>query len=292
MHRFGAVALVGRPNAGKSTLVNQLVGEKISIVTDKPQTTRTRIMGIVTRPDWQMVIYDAPGIHKPKDSLGRSMVHTALGVLGMADILYYIVDATEDFGPGEAYILQVLEKTAQPVFLLLNKADRMKKDDFLPLIAAWRDKREFAHIFPLSALKGDNIAPLLAQTAVLLPEGPRCYDEDEMTDQPARVMAAELIREQANNATRQEIPYAVAVFVEKMEERRPGLMDIYAVLVVDQESRKGILIGKQGATLKEIGTQARRDIEDLLGTQVNLRLFVQVRENWRNKQQHLKAYLE
>ena len=290
-HRFGSAALIGRPNAGKSTLVNYLVGEKIAIVTDKPQTTRTRIMGIVTRPDWQMAVFDVPGIHKPKDRLGRSMVDAALSALPGADVIYYIVDAAAGYGAGEAYILQILDKIRTPVFLLLNKVDLLAKETLLPLIAAWSERREFAHIFPLSALKGDNVEELLAATIEYFQEGPACYDGDEMTDQSGRAMAAEMIREKAIMATRQEIPYAVAVFIESMEERRPDLMDIHGALVVDRDSQKGILIGKKGAVLKWIGTEARKDIEDLLGVQVNLQLRVRTRENWRNNERQLKEFI-
>ena len=290
-HRFGSVALIGRPNAGKSTLVNYLVGEKIAIVTDKPQTTRTRIMGVVTRPGWQMVIFDAPGIHKPKDRLGKNMVDTALGGLPAADVIYYIVDVKSAFGSGEAYILRLLERVGAPVFLLLNKVDLIEKEAILPLIAAWREKRDFAQIVPLSALNGDNIPELLSATVGLFPEGPACYGEDEMTDQPERVMVAEMIREKAILATRQEVPYAVAVFIETMEERRGDLMDINGVIVVEHDSQKGILIGKKGAVLKYIGTEARKDIEGLLGIHVNLQLRVQARANWRNNEQHLRRFL-
>ena len=291
-HKFGSVALIGRPNAGKSTLVNYIVGEKIAIVTDKPQTTRARIMGIITRPGWQMVIFDAPGIHKPKDRLGKTMVDAALGGLPGADVIYYITDAVEKYGPGEAYILQILEKVKAPVFLLLNKADLLAKEALLPLIGSWREKREFAHIFPLSALKGDNVPELLDATVELFGEGPAIYGEDEMTDQPERVMVAEIVREKAIMATRQEVPYAVAVFIESMEERRQDLMDVHGVIVVEEESQKGILIGKKGSMLKWIGTEARRDIEELLGIHVNLQLRVQARANWRNNEQQLKRFIK
>jgi GTP-binding protein Era len=287
-HRFGSVALIGRPNAGKSTFVNRLVGEKIAIVTDKPQTTRNMIMGIVTGTGWQMVIYDAPGIHKPKDRLGRNMVQTALGALDMADVVYYITDATREFGAGEAFILQILENVKAPVFLLLNKVDLLDKEALLPIIGAYKDRREFDHIFPISALHGDNIPELLADTVATFAEGPPGYGEDEMTDQPERAMVAEIIREKAILATRQEVPYAVAVLVEDIKERRPGLTDIQGIILVEHDSQKGILIGKKGAALKGIGTEARKDIEELLGTQVNLQLVVKVREGWRNNDGQLR----
>ena len=288
IHHFGAVALIGRPNAGKSTLLNYLVGEKIAIVTDKPQTTRTRIMGIVTRPNWQMVVYDTPGIHKPKDRLGKNMVDTALAVLSGVDVIYYLVDAAVKFGPGEAYLLEVLQKVKTPVFLLLNKVDLLPKESLLPMIDEYRQRMDFARIFPLSALTGDNVAPLLEETSALLPLGPPCYAEDEMTDQPERWIVAEMVREKAIMATRQEVPYALAVIVERMESRKPELMDVYVAIVVERSSQKGILIGKGGKTLKWIGEEARKDIEDLLGVQVNLQLWVRVKADWRNQAYQLR----
>lgn len=287
-HRFGIVTLIGRPNAGKSTLLNYLVGEKIAIVTDKPQTTRTRIMGILTDPDWQMVLLDTPGIHKPKDRLGQNMLDTAFSALETADVVYYLVDATVDWGSGEAYLLQQLEKVKVPIFLLLNKVDMIPKEKLLPLIDFFRGKHDFQQIVPISAKKGDNIRALLKETVKCLPEGPACYDEDEMTDQPERVLAAEMIREKAILATRQEVPYAIAAMVEQMKMRSETLMDIHAVLVVERDSQKGILIGKQGQTLKWIGTEARKDIEAMLGMQVNLQLWVRVKADWRNQPFQLK----
>jgi len=247
-------------------------------------------MGIVTKPGWQMAVFDAPGIHKPKNKLGRHMMNTALSVLELADVIYYLADASCEFGAGEAYIIQILEKVKKPVFLLLNKTDLLEKEKLLPIIKSYHEKREFDHIFPISALTGDNIPRLLTVTAELLPEGPPCFDEDEMTDQPARVMATEMIREKAMLAVRQEVPYALAVYVEKMELRRQGLMDIHGVIAVEQDSQKGILIGKNGATLQWVGSSARKDIEELLGVSVNLQLWVKVRKDWRNQEQQLREY--
>ncbi len=287
-HRFGIVTLIGRPNAGKSTLLNYLVGEKIAIVTDKPQTTRTRIMGILTDPDWQLVLLDTPGVHKPKDRLGQNMVDTAMGALEAADVVYYLVDATAEWGSGEAYLIQQFERLKVPIFLLLNKVDLLPKEKLLPLIDFFRNKYSFQQIIPISALKGDNIRALLDETVKHLPEGPACYEADEMTDQPERVLAAEMIREKAIMATRQEVPYAVAVVVEQMKERSETLTEIHAAIVVERDSQKGILIGKQGQTLKWIGTQARKDIEAMLGVQINLQLWVRVKADWRNKPNQLK----
>lgn len=287
-HKFGTVTLIGRPNAGKSTLLNRFIGEKIAIVTDKPQTTRTRIMGIVTEPGWQMVLLDTPGVHKPKDRLGRNMVDTALGALEACDVVYYLVDATTDFGPGEAYLIQQLKKLAKPVFLLLNKVDLLPKEELFSLILNYNQKMEFKEIFPISALKGDNVEALLQTTVEYFAPGPRAYEEDEMTDQPERVIVAEMIREKAILATRQEVPYAIACVVEQMKDRTDTLMDIDASLIVERESQKGILIGKGGQTLKWIGSQARGDIEHLLDIQVNLKLWVKVKADWRNQPQQLR----
>jgi len=266
------------------------VGEKVAIVTDKPQTTRTGIMGIVTKPDWQMLIYDAPGIHKPKDRLGKNMMDGVFSVLDRADVIYYITDASRLYGSEEARVLQVIKSTDKPVFLLINKIDLISKDALLPIIASYSDKRDFARVFPISALTGENVPELMEETVGYFEEGPPLYDEDDMTDQPERIMIAEFIREKAINATRDEVPYAVAVYVEQMQLRRDDLMDIHAVIVVEQQGQKGILIGKQGSMIKEIGIKAREDIEALLGVKVNLKLFVQVRGNWRNNPVHLKNY--
>ena len=290
LHRYGTAALIGRPNAGKSTLVNRLVGEKVAIVTDKPQTTRTRIMGIVSKPDWQMVLFDAPGVHKPKDKLGRNMMSAALDVLEWADVVYYIVDASIPFGSGEAYILRILDNITKPVFLLLNKLDLMEKEALLPVIASYQEKRSFAQVFPISALQGDNTEELMEATVAYFQEGPAVYLEEEYTDQAERIIAGEIIREKAILATREEVPYSLTVYIEKMERRPSGLYDVYAVIVVDQPGQKGILIGKRGATLKQIGTDARKEIEELLGENVNLQIWVKMKEGWRDKDAQLREY--
>lgn len=289
-HRFGVVALIGRPNAGKSTLLNYLVGEKIAIVTDKPQTTRTRIMGILTQPDWQLVLLDTPGVHKPKDRLGQNMLRSTWGALDLADAIFYLVDAGAEFGGGDAYLIQELSKVKVPIFILLNKADILSKEQLLPIIDAYSKRLNFAHIIPISALKGDNVQALLQEAVKVLPEGPAVYDEDEMTDQPERVIISEMVREKAILATRQEVPYSLATFVELMTERPGGLMDIHVVIVVERDSQKGILIGKGGQTLKWIGTEARKDIEALMDIRVNLQLWVKVKEDWRNQAYQLKSF--
>jgi len=289
-HRYGMVALIGRPNAGKSTLLNYLVGEKIAIVTDKPQTTRTRIMGILTQPGWQMVLFDTPGIHKPKDRLGHNMVKTAWSTLEYVDIVFYLVDVTAEFGAGDAYVVNELSKVKKPIFVLLNKIDLLPKEKLLPIIDTYSKLLKTARIIPISALTGNNVQTLLAEAVKELPEGPPAYDEDDMTDQPEKVIAAEMIREKAILATRQEVPYSIMTYVEHMKQRHANLMDIHAVIVVERDSQKGIIIGKGGQTLKWIGTEARKDIENLLGIKVNLQIWVKVEPDWRNKPKHLISF--
>jgi GTP-binding protein Era len=287
-HRSGFAALIGRPNAGKSTLLNYLIGQKIAIVTDKAQTTRNRIVGILSHEEWQLVFIDTPGIYKPKDMLGRRMVETAMNALNEADVVYYLVDAVKEYGAGEAFITRRLKEVRVPVFLLLNKVDALKREELLPMIDFFRGTADFKAIVPISALTGENVDALLEETLPCLPEGPRYYPEDSVTDQPERMIAAELIREKAMIAARDEVPYSVAVLVERMSTRENGLVDIYAVLFVERESQKGVLIGKNGAMLKQIGTRSRQEIESLLGTRVNLQLRVKVREGWRNNEGQLR----
>ncbi|MDR1205500.1 MAG: GTPase Era [Peptococcaceae bacterium] len=287
-HRSGFAALIGRPNAGKSTLLNYLIGQKIAIVTDKAQTTRNRIVGILSHEEWQLVFIDTPGIYKPKDMLGRKMVETAMNALNEADLVYYLVDAAKEYGAGEAFIIKRLKEAKVPVFLLLNKVDALKREELLPMIDFFRGLADFKAIVPISALTGENVDALLEETLSCLPEGPRYYPGDSVTDQPERVIAAELIREKAMTAARDEVPYSVAVLVEQMTTRENGLVDIYAVLFVERESQKGILIGKKGGMLKQIGVQSRQEIESLLGTRVNLQLRVKLREGWRNNEGQLR----
>jgi GTP-binding protein Era len=283
-HRSGFAALIGRPNAGKSTLLNYLIGQKIAIVTDKAQTTRNRIIGILSRERWQLVLMDTPGIHKPQDMLGRRMVETAMGTFKEADVVYYLVDAAQRFGPGEAFIIRHLKTLKVPVFLLLNKIDCLKRDPLLPLIDFFQKEMDFKAIVPISALTGENVEGVLEETWRCLPEGPRYYADQEVTDQTEQVIVAELIREQAIVATHEEVPYSVAVQVEQMKTREGGLMDIHACLLVERASQKGILIGKNGGMLKRIGIRSRREIEALLGAPVNLQLWVKLRAGWRNNQ--------
>lgn len=287
--KTGFVALVGRPNAGKSTLLNQILDRKIAIVSDKAQTTRHRITGVLTNETGQIVFLDTPGIHKPRHKLGERMVEIAQSSLYDADVIYYLVDASMEFGPGEQYILQQLEKASAPIFLVLNKIDRMEKRNVLSLIAKWQNRGKFAEIFPLSAKKGDNVAALVETTFNYLEEGPQFYPADSVTDQPEEVVIAELIREQILEATRDEVPHSIAVIVEQMKLRDDGKIYVGATIYVERDSQKGIIIGRGGLMLRKIGSKARREIEYLLGEKVYLDLWVKVNEDWRNKESAIKS---
>ena len=273
--KTGFISLIGRPNAGKSTLLNQILERKIAIVSAKPQTTRTRITGIFTTPDAQMVFVDTPGIHKPKHRLDQYD----------GDVIYYVVDASVPFGGGEQFILDQLAKIEAPVFLLLNKIDMMTPEEIMRAIVKWQSRREFAEIFPLSAERGDNVDRLIETTKGYLFDGPNFYPEDAVTDQPERVVMAELIREKILRFTEEEVPHSVAVVIEHMErDEEDDKLIVHAAIYVERSGQKAIIIGKQGAMIKRIGTAARRDIEELLGEKVYLKLWVRVKENWRDRE--------
>jgi GTPase len=278
--KSGFVAIVGRPNAGKSTLVNKLVGQKVSIVSPKPQTTRNRIQGILNREDAQIVLVDTPGLHKWENVLGRLMMDELQHSLEGIDALSLIVDANTEFGTGDKFALEWIRRFHGPVFLLLNKVDRIKKHLLLPLIDRYQKEFEFTEVFPISALTGEGCVDLVNAWLARMPEAPPFFPADQFTDQPERFLAAELIREQAILATREEVPYAVAVLLDNFEEKKT-LVRIRATLYVEREGQKGILIGKRGETMKKIGTAARLEIESVLGSRVFLELFVKVQPNWR-----------
>jgi GTP-binding protein Era len=285
--KSGFVALIGRPNAGKSTLLNRLVGEKIAIVSDKPQTTRTRIRGILTTPQGQVVFLDTPGIHKPGYKLNRRMMATVADALLSVDLLLLMVDATQAAGAGDRFVLDMLKGVEKPVFLLLNKIDKMAdKARLLPLIQRYTAEREFAEVIPLSALKNDNADLLLEKIFAHLPEGEPFYEEDELTDQPERVLVAELVREKILQVTKEELPYVTAVVTERWEESE-NLLKIYCLIYVEKDSHKSIIIGRAGERLKEIGTAARHDVEKFLGRKIFLGLHVKVREHWRDDERVL-----
>ncbi len=278
--RSGFVSVVGRPNVGKSTLVNRLVGQKVAIVSDKPQTTRNRILAVVNRPHGQIVLIDTPGIHKPMHRMNERMVETALSTLGQVELALWLADVSEAFGAGDRFVAQALRKAGKPVILGLNKIDLIAKPRLLPLIDSYRQLMDFAEVIPLSALTGENADLLTERLLAQLPEGERLYPEDFLTDLPERFFVGEMVREAILHHTRDEIPYVSGVVVESFKEEA-GLVRVEASVLIERDSQKGILIGRGGAMLKAIGTQARHQIEAFLGTKVFLGLFVKVRENWR-----------
>ena len=287
-YRSGYVALIGRPNAGKSTLLNRLVGEKIAAVSNKPQTTRHRIQGIVTRDDGQIVFVDTPGVHKPGFLLNRRMMAAVNDAILSVDLVVLMRDASVSTGNGDRFVLDLVKQSGKSAVLVLNKIDKMKdKAALLPLIDFYSKEYEFAEIVPVSALKGDAVDNLLAQIVKHLPEGEPIFGEDELTDQSMRTIVAEMVREKILASTGEEIPYVTAVVTEKYDETDPEQTRIYCAIYVERDSQKAIIIGKGGAKLKKVGTEARMDIENLLGKSVYLQLFVKVVEDWRNREKHL-----
>lgn len=287
--RSGFIALIGRPNVGKSTLLNQILKEKIAIVSDKPQTTRNQILGVRNLPEAQLIFLDTPGIHKPKHLLNKRMVDVAMRTFHQVDILAFLVESTGLLGEGDQYILENLRKIKKPKFLIINKVDLVPKVKLLPLISEYTQHWSFSEVFPISALLGENVESLLRCFSTYLPEGNPFFPEDVLTDQPIRFIAGELIREQVLKRTHEEIPYSVAVFIESYKED-PGrpLVRIQAVIYVERESQKGILIGKGGGLLKKIGTKARLEIEGIIGTKVFIDLWVKVKKNWREDRRILQ----
>ena len=286
--RSGYVALIGRPNAGKSTLLNRLVGEKIAAVSNKPQTTRHRIQGIVTREEGQIVFVDTPGVHKPGYLLNRRMMAAVNDAILSVDLVVLMRDASVSTGNGDRFVLDLVKQSEKPAVLVLNKIDKIKeKHTLLPLIDWYSKEYEFAEIVPVSALKGEAVDTLLAQIIKHLPEGDPIFGEDEMTDQPMRTLVAEMVREKILASTGEEIPYVTAVVTERFDETDPQQTQIYCAIYVERDSQKPIIIGKGGSKLKKIGTEARSDIENLLGKNVYLRLFVKVVADWRNQEKSL-----
>jgi GTP-binding protein Era len=282
----GFVSIIGRPNAGKSTLLNALVGEKVAIVTEKPQTTRTRIQGMLNvkpqrgRPAGQIVFIDTPGVHRPDSRLNRKMMQEIHAALESRDLILLIVDATDRIGPADEQVLDLVKKSGGPVFLLLNKIDKLQKDKLLPIIERYSKLHDFQEIIPISAAKGEGLDVLVDKIIRALPDGPRYFPQDQFTDQPERVLAAEIIREKVLLKTSKELPYATAVVIEKFEDTAT-LTRIAAAIFCEREGQKGILIGKGGQKLKDIGTAARMELESLLGRKVFLELFVKVKPGWR-----------
>ncbi len=288
-YRSGFAALIGRPNVGKSTLMNALIGQKIAITSNKPQTTRNRIQTVYTSQEGQIVFVDTPGIHKSKNRLGDYMVNVAQRSLKEVDVILWLVEPSGFIGAGERHILDQLGRLNTPVILVINKIDTVKRQELLGFIDTYRKEMDFAEIVPVSALKRDNLEELIKCIMRYLPYGPAFFDEDTITDQPERQIVAELIREKALRRLEEEIPHGVAVTIERMKRRR-NIVDIEATIICEKDSHKGIIIGKQGSMLKKIGTDARADIEDMLGSQVNLQLWVKVKKDWRDSDFLLKNF--
>lgn len=287
--KAGFVTLIGRPNVGKSTLMNRLIGQKIAITSNKPQTTRNRIQTVLTRPEGQIVFLDTPGIHKAKNKLGDYMVCAAERTLEEVDVILWLVEPTNYIGAGERHIIEQLKKVKTPVILVINKTDTVKKEAIFSFIDVYRRELDFQEIVPVSALKGDNTEELVRCIFDYLPYGPAFYDEDTITDQPMRQIVAELIREKALRLLQEEIPHGVAVTVESMKEKGK-ICHIEATIVCERESHKGIIIGKGGSMLKKIGSLARPEMEELLEMQVNLQLWVKVKKDWRDSDYLLKNF--
>ncbi len=288
-YRSGFVTLIGRPNVGKSTLMNSLIGQKIAITSKKPQTTRNRIQTVYTSEEGQIVFVDTPGIHKAKNKLGNYMVNVAQSTLKEVDVVLFLVEPGSFIGAGEKHIMEQLSKVNTPVILVINKIDTVKKEELLLVIDTYRKEMDFDEIVPVSALKKENTEELIKCIMKYLPYGPAFYDEDTVTDQPKRQIVAEMIREKALRSLDEEIPHGIAVTIEKMKQRK-DIVDIEATIICEKESHKGIIIGKQGSMLKKIGTNARKDIENMLEGKVNLKLWVKVKKDWRDSDFLLKNF--
>ena len=290
-YKSGFATLIGRPNVGKSTLMNHLIGQKIAITSNKPQTTRNRIQTVYTSEEGQIVFVDTPGIHKAKNKLGEYMVTVAERTLSEVDVILWLVEPTTFIGAGEQHIAEQLRKTKTPIILVINKIDTVKREEILKSIDAYKDICDFAEIVPCSALKGDNTEDLIKVIKKYLPYGPQFYDEDTVTDQPERQIVAELIREKALHALDEEIPHGIAVSIERMKKRQgQKIMDIEATIICERESHKGIIIGKKGAMLKKIGSNARYEIEKMLDMKANLQLWVKVKKDWRDSDILMKNF--
>ncbi len=287
--KSGFISIIGRPNVGKSTFMNKVLGQKIAIMSDKPQTTRNKVQGVYTTEDTQMIFIDTPGIHKPKHQLGEHMMKVARNTLKETEVILFIINAAEEIGRGDEYIIDMLKNTRTPIILVLNKIDLVHPDDLLKQIDVYKDKLEFSDVVPISALQGNNVETLLEVIGNYLPEGPMYYPEDRVTDHPEHFIVSELIREKALHLTSQEIPHAIGVEVEKMKADKGDKIHVQAVIYVERDSQKGMVIGKGGKMLKEIGKLARTDIENLLGNKVYLELWVKVQKDWRNKSNFIRS---
>ncbi|CAG9978103.1 TPA: GTPase Era [Staphylococcus aureus] len=282
-HKSGFVSIIGRPNVGKSTFVNRVIGHKIAIMSDKAQTTRNKIQGVMTRDDAQIIFIDTPGIHKPKHKLGDYMMKVAKNTLSEIDAIMFMVNANEEIGRGDEYIIEMLKNVKTPVFLVLNKIDLVYPDELMPKIEEYQSYMDFTEIVPISALEGLNVDHFIDVLKTYLPEGPKYYPDDQISDHPEQFVVGEIIREKILHLTSEEIPHAIGVNVDRMVKESEDRVHIEATIYVERDSQKGIVIGKGGKKLKEVGKRARRDIEMLLGSKVYLELWVKVQRDWRNK---------
>ena len=288
--KSGFVAIVGRPNVGKSTFMNYVLGQKIAIMSDKAQTTRNKIQGVYTKDNAQIVFLDTPGIHKPKHELGEFMVKSAYSALKEVDAVLFMVNVSEKRGPGDDFIIEKLKGIKTPIFLVLNKIDLVTPEVLLERVESYKDALDFAGVFPISVLQGNNVNELMEALIEALPEGPQYYPADQITDHPEYFVVSELIREKILQLTQEEIPHSVAVTVDKMQKDEFDKVHVYANIIVERKSQKGIIIGNGGRLLKEIGTRARRDIQQLLGNKVYLELWVKVEKDWRKRKSNLQEY--
>ena len=286
----GFVAIIGRPNVGKSTFLNRVIGEKIAIMSDKAQTTRNKIQGIYTRKDAQIVFIDTPGIHKPHSQLGDFMVQSALSTLNEVDAVLFMVNATQKRGKGDDFIIERLKKVHKPIYLVINKIDKIHPDKLLDIITEYKNTLDYKEVYPISALQGNNVPELIDNLVADLPEGPQYYPDDQITDHPERFIAGELIREKVLQLTREEVPHSVAVVVGRIKRETDEKVLVQATIIVERPSQKGIIIGKGGKMLKEIGIRARKDIELMLGDKVYLELWVKVQPNWKDRKADLAAF--
>ncbi|KHD85192.1 GTPase Era [Heyndrickxia ginsengihumi] len=290
-YKSGFISIIGRPNVGKSTYLNHVIGQKIAIMSDKPQTTRNKVQGVYTTNESQMIFIDTPGIHKPKHKLGDFMMKVATNTLKEVDLILFMINAEEGFGRGDEFIIEKLKQVKTPVFLVINKIDLIHPDHLFAIIEEYKEKYPFKEIIPISALQGNNVEHLLKVIQEYLPEGPQYYPADQVTDHPERFIISELIREKALQLTREEVPHSIAVVIDKIERKEEqDVVHVMATVVVERSSQKGIIIGKQGSMLKEIGKRSRIDIENLLGSKVYLELWVKVQKDWRNKMNQLRDF--
>ncbi|WP_218658117.1 GTPase Era [Enterococcus thailandicus] len=289
-HKSGFVAIVGRPNVGKSTLLNRIVGQKIAIMSDKAQTTRNKIQGVYTTPEAQLIFIDTPGIHKPKHRLGDFMVEAAYSALKEVDAVLFMISADQKRGRGDDFIIERLKNVTSPVYLVINKIDKIHPDELLSIIEDYSSQMPFAQVVPISATEGNNVDRLMETLVDEMPEGPQYFPEDQITDHPEYFVVSELIREKVLVLTRDEVPHSVAVVVDSMKRNENDKIQIQATIIVERDSQKGIIIGKGGKMLKQIGTKARKDIESLLGDKVFLELWVKIQKDWRDKKVYLQDF--